>query len=586
MMLLDDISVAGMFHAALLRSPAAKGKIKKIEMPQLRNIDIILPAAIPGANRFLGGNMPLLAENEVSYIGQPLAIVVAPSEREAEIFIHECSVAIDEEPPAYSIETFTKDNVFEEYRFQDTALFTGTGCTTVGNTYQTGIQYHWPNETCGVFAEYHENGLVINVAAEDTGVVQAAVASALGKETADVKINALPAGIHFGLKTVYPAQIACYAALAAHSCRQSVRLLLTRDEEFLYCPKRARSRFCISSDIDKNGVVQKTKIDARYDYGAWNFWEGSNTPEGGGALKAVFTALRQVYNLGEIEESGIAVRTNLPPAGPFCGGGISHGVFVLENHISNIADSLNINGIDWRKERLSKASSAFSPSNKNLLAALLDKAGELSGYKRKRSAYKALGNCPEDEIIPRRGIGIALVSLEAALPAVAVIEAEIDKVGYTPLMRGLWLIIAVPVSEKRRPIQSPAPRHPSKRPQKAMRRAVLQGTNAALGWASSEKIEYLNGRLVPDISSDYRILKPSEMPAVHIEFTEYTPAEGEPKPEEEVLLDLLRQTPFHIVPSAFLQAISQAAQHEFVKIPLSAANIWNFLRKQPAWSAL
>jgi CO/xanthine dehydrogenase Mo-binding subunit len=72
------------------------------------------------------------------------------------------------------------------------------------------------------------------------------------------------------------------------------------------------------------------------------------------------------------------------------------------------------------------------------------------------------------------------------------------------------------------------------------------------------------------------MILPSETPAVHIEFVEAV-FDGKQHSAED---NDIKSAPFHTIPAAFLQAVSQAIQHEFVKIPLTPSNIWNFLRKR------
>ncbi|MDR0550868.1 MAG: xanthine dehydrogenase family protein molybdopterin-binding subunit [Spirochaetaceae bacterium] len=613
-MLLDDVHHAGMVYAVLLRSPISKGKIKELRLPKTpAGVDVVLPSAIPGANRLLNTGLPLLADSVVSYIGEPLAIILAAGELEAESYAAECQIQIEEESPAYSIETFTKDNIIEEYRIDNNTLFsdggTGGGGASpnnqfagesgmfVGNTYQTGVQYHWSCEPCGAAAVHHGDVITVTLAAADSALVRTAVSQTLGLADGDgrLKIALLPPGLHFELKTLYPAQIACYAALAAHITKKNVRLLLSRDEEMLYSAKRARARFCISSNIDSEGIVQKTLIEARYDYGAGNLWamaDGANNgsmPLRSAPLYSGLSAMGRVYNLGDIEASGVAVRTNLPPAGPFCGGGISQALFALENHVNSIADSLAANGLDWRLENLTKNSAILPASTRKALVSLLEKAGELSDFRRKRAAYKALAEGADDKIILRRGIGLSL-SAAGIVPAVSVVEIEIDRVSYTPILRNVWFLAALPPKEAARRSQAAAGLAQSaadappvsipftKQRQKALHNAVKTGLNAALGWALSEKIDYVNGKLSPDISSEYGMIPPSETPPVHIEFIEADFDEKQRAFYYEP--SHLSEAPFNTAPSAFLQAVSEAIGHEFVKIPLTPANIWNYLRKR------
>ncbi|MDR2521491.1 MAG: xanthine dehydrogenase family protein molybdopterin-binding subunit [Spirochaetaceae bacterium] len=626
-MLLDDICVEGMRYAVLLRAQTANGRIKALHFPSGgEGVRVICGAEIPGENRLLGTDMPLLAVERAVYAGEPLALIVASSAREAAACAAACVVEFEEEPAGFSMETFTTENVFEKFHAVQgepavcAAEHGGAAdcgeqpLFKAGNTYQTGMQYHWASEPAGALAEPAAGGgVALTLACVSAAYAQEAAALALGVAAETVRVTPLPAGIHFDAKHRYPAALAAYAALAARLTGTPVRLSFTRDEEYAYAPKRSRARFGLQSFADKDGLIQKTLIDARFDYGAWNLWGARDAcARDAGAheqtpLAGAFGALLNVYNLGEVHADGIAVCTNLPPAGPFCGSGVSQGLFALENHINNLTDTLQLCALEWRKDNLSRDPLVLPAENRALLETLLDTAEAQSGYKRKRAAYKALLRQPyteADRVIARRGIGLALAALPPAagcdmppLAAVAVLETEIDKVDYHPVMRNVWLVIAVPKPEDKHQNWRPAHRSAANPQRAKMRRAVTQGFLAALGWALCEKVEYVNGAVVPPLSSGYQMLKPSETPKIQIEFVEtsvYTAhwegalsgggghGAAAQAAAMEPFLRMLRQTPFHVIPSAYLQAVSQAARHEFVKIPLSPVNIWNFLRTQEA----
>ena len=653
-MLLEDIIEDDILHAVLFRSPAAKGEITALQYPPPPpEINVIQRGDIPGENLLDGSDMPLLAGESVNYIGEPIAIITAPSEREAAAFAAQCTASIAEDTPAFSLETFTNDNIFEMFRCggslepehdesdkdtpeQNERSSTDNMYISVGNTYQTGTQYHWPCEPCGAIAHYKDGLISVYAAAEDAGKIQNAVSHILGKRPEEIQVTLLSLGINFDAKTAYPAALACYASLAAYITKKNVRILLTRDEDYQYSPKRCRARFGINSLVDKYGHVQKTNIDVRYDYGAWDIWRctsgsvyagqsgsgGAALGKGGGeadsALKDGFAAMLNVYNLGELNACGIAVRTNLPPAGPFCGGGVSQAVFALENHVNNITDKLCIDGIEWRKNNLTKDSAILSDDNRAILESLLKKAGILSDYTRKRSAYKALREADDaqEHIVARRGIGLAAAFLwrkaeagdvdpQGRLPfcsaiplhTAAVIEIEIDKITYTPCMRSVLLVIAVPEFDRKNQTGYAAhsTHHNIKHIRRLAVRAVRQGFYAAYGWAAVEKTEFVNGKIMPETSAGYGMVNVSTAPQVRIEFVEHASlnniyaahthnslVEGGRQGYliSGTLLKTLRHAPFHVIPSAYLQAVSQAAGHEFVKIPISPVNIWNFLRSR------
>jgi CO/xanthine dehydrogenase Mo-binding subunit len=616
--LLDEIDAKDMIYAVLLRSPAAKGVFKGVDAPASGVCSIVSSSAIDGENRLAETDMPVLAQGCVMYKGEPLAIITAPRESEACHYASLCKPIIEEETPSFSMETFTKNDIFEN--FKDAAQYDDEGedggvkeeFISTGNTYQTGVQYQWPSEMCGATAEIDGDFIRIYVSAVNAAYIQESVALCLGIQPDKVKVTLLPALIHFDLKTVHPAHLACCAALAAKSSKKKTRLLLSRDEEYMYAPKRSRARFRVTSKETASGSIQTLNVEARFDYGAYNLWKtGFNGAQS--AICESFSPFETMYEIKDLKCSGYAVRTNLPPAFLFCGGGLSQGFFTLENHVSAIAEKLKMNGVEWRKKNFNKNETFFSKKDRKEMEIILDKIAISSGYIRKSAAYKTFvcgGAVKEETIIPRRGVGIAVASYSAPytlkdgsgpfrpnreagkkpasvfLQAACVLEVEIDKIDYNTVMRGVWIFIS---ASFRREGEKPQDAFLKIPPDflKVMRRAVLQGADAAIGWSAFEKCEYINADITPDSSADYQMIRHLKEFPVKIEFIKNS-SPGNPgadcflNPQDDFfnLTEALRGCAFNVLPSAFLQAVSMASGHEFVKIPLYPVNIWNFLHFQ------
>jgi CO/xanthine dehydrogenase Mo-binding subunit len=130
----------------------------------------------------------------------------------------------------------------------------------------------------------------------------------------------------------------------------------------------------------------------------------------------------------------------------------------------------------------------------------------------------------------------------------AVAEIEIDSISFNPRVRGIWLIV-----DGGR-ILSQA------RARSSLRIAAIQ----ALNWASREQIIYKNGEIPQDIMQGYELPSPEEIPPIYIDFLSNDSAA--PKGIGEL--------PYSCIPAAFVQAVSQAMDHPFEKIPLKAEDVW------------
>jgi CO/xanthine dehydrogenase Mo-binding subunit len=99
------------------------------------------------------------------------------------------------------------------------------------------------------------------------------------------------------------------------------------------------------------------------------------------------------------------------------------------------------------------------------------------------------------------------------------------------------------------------------------RRSLKFSTIQALGWASREQLAYVDGQIPLRHIYDYDIPSLPDIPPVHIDFVWSDAAS--PKGIGEL--------PFSCIPAAYVQAVSQAVDHPFEKIPLTARDIWEAL---------
>ncbi|HUU21917.1 MAG TPA: molybdopterin cofactor-binding domain-containing protein, partial [Phycisphaerae bacterium] len=99
---IDDLpEPAGLLHAAVVCSAVARGRIVSVDVSRAETADgvvrVLVRADIPGPNQIGGiiADEPLLAEDEVHFIGQPIAAVLATSRRAAELALSQVVVAIE-----------------------------------------------------------------------------------------------------------------------------------------------------------------------------------------------------------------------------------------------------------------------------------------------------------------------------------------------------------------------------------------------------------------------------------------------------------------------------------------------------------
>ena len=437
---LEDIYPKQLLHAVTIRSPVAKGQIKLIHYPKLpENYTIITARNIPGKNKLDDTDIPILADRQLSYIGEPVALLLGPDKTQLEELSVQCVVIADEEIPVFSpkfpnvlfsreLQTGNTDDAFEK----------GEGHIVTGS-YATGIQDHWYAEPAGAItwiieskeknlkkkkncAPHRCSQIIIKTATQWSYQVKRSVAQTLGVDPNTITVEPTKLSLHMDGKLWLPSLIACHAALGTYITKKPVRLIFSRDEDFYFSPKRCGTNIDIATTVNKNGTITSAKMNVAVNLGAF----GVNQQE---ILDQICLAMIGIYKIDNFQLSAKAYSSNLPPQGPFSGFGLSQGFFAIERHVSLIADMYKLDPAVWRLEKGEKKKEKkakvkdniagkkkakaqdkdlnnYSDLHSNLdISNLLNRTIKMSDYNRKWASYELLRRTPKDE--NPRGIGIA-----------------------------------------------------------------------------------------------------------------------------------------------------------------------------------
>ncbi|MCL2184492.1 MAG: xanthine dehydrogenase family protein molybdopterin-binding subunit [Treponema sp.] len=429
----ESLHKQSLLYAVTIRSPIAKGRLINIEVPELpEHFTFITAKDIPGKNILFDTNIPILADDKLSYIGEPVAILLGHDKTKLEETAARCIVNAETELPSFSCTGNSADKIVCASRkivigdIQEKtsdAFFSdifNTSNKIITSTFTTGIQEHWYAETIGAITYYNdsqdtdvsdepENVLIVRTATQWPSHVKKAVSCVLG---CDDQVMVLPTSLnlHMDGKLWYPSLIACHAALGTFITKSPVRMILTREEDFLYTPKRCSSTVEIASAIDENGKINAVQIDISVNLGAYGVY-------GQEIIDQISLGSLGFYNFKHIKVNARAVCTNIPPQGPFSGFGLSQGLFAIERHLSQIADLLEIEPAELRKNyidtRLALPVSNHMPE-KNMITGdmLIDSVTQMSDYYRKWASFDLLRQSrktkPQEKGESLRGIGIAV----------------------------------------------------------------------------------------------------------------------------------------------------------------------------------
>lgn len=350
----SDIYLPQMLYAVTIRSPVAKGRLVSVECPSIPGgCTLITAADIPGKNCLGDSDLPILAGEELSYIGEPVALLLGPVKNTLEDCSKTCKVNVREETPVFSVHEAREDMIAakREICIGDPDAAFANAASIVSGSYSTGVQEQWYAEPIGAVArpvqadtkKGKNAAVVVCTATQWPFHVKRSVAQVLGITDSSVNVQPALTGLHMDGKLWYPSFISCHAALGAWITQKPVRLILTRGEDFCFSPKRCSTYITIKTALDDKGKILGNHVDATVNLGAI----GVNQSE---HLDNVYLGCLGVYQTRNIRFSGVALKTNIPPQGPFAGFGLSEGLFAMERQASHIADSAGKDPVLWRNE--------------------------------------------------------------------------------------------------------------------------------------------------------------------------------------------------------------------------------------------
>ncbi len=249
----DDIpEPAGTLHAALVLSPVARGRVVGYqahvahEVPGV--VGVVTGHDVPGENNCgtIVHDEPVLAVQEVTYLGQPILAVVATDDASARAGAARVSatLTVEEDEPVLDFVQAHRDgqHVIPPMRMErqrDLAAALASAPHRLQGTFQSGAQEHFYLETQASLAiPLDDGGYVVHSSTQHPTEVQKLVAGALGLSANHVRCLCRRMGGGFGGKESQAAQGACIAAVAAHLFHRPVKVRLDRGTDDLVTGKR------------------------------------------------------------------------------------------------------------------------------------------------------------------------------------------------------------------------------------------------------------------------------------------------------------------------------------------------------------
>jgi xanthine dehydrogenase large subunit len=353
-MYVDDLpELARTVHAALGLSTQAHARIARLDLDAVRAmpgvIGVLTAADIPGANDCgpIVHDDPILAGDEVCYVGQPIFAVIADHHDAARRAAR--AAVIDYAPlPALldPLEAARQQSLvlppLQLVRGDPAARLAAAPHRLQGR-WQVGGQEHFYLEgQVACAAPREDGGMQLWCSTQHPSEMQHVVAQALGLAANRVVVETRRMGGGFGGKESQSALFACVAALAAAKFGRPVKLRPDRDDDMLITGKRHDFHYDYEVGFDDDGRVLALRIEmiARAGFSA--------DLSGPVATRAV-CHVDNAYYLADVDIRALLARTNTQSNTAFRGFGGPQGAIAIEHALDSIARQLGRDPLDVRK---------------------------------------------------------------------------------------------------------------------------------------------------------------------------------------------------------------------------------------------
>lgn len=372
-----DISLPGMLHAKVLRSPHAHARIKVIDASAalaLPGVKAVITGAdfpdIPPELVQIGENfvnarnvsMNLMAREKVLYDGHAVAAVAATSPHIAEEALKLIKVEYERLPHVQDVLEAMKDdapilhpelrtggvaekidkptNVANQVRFARGDLEAGfrAASVIVEREFVTSMVHQGYIEPHNAVAQYNQDGRgTVWVSTQGSFAVRELCGHILQMNRGDIKVVPAEIGGGFGGKTtVYLEPL---ALLLSKKTGRPVKMVMTRNEVLRATGPTSGSHIRVKIGANNEGKITAAQVWMAYEAGAF-----PGSPIAVGCMTVLAP-----YDIENLQIDGFDVVLNKPKTAAYRAPGATNAAFATETVIDEIVEKLGIDPLEFRR---------------------------------------------------------------------------------------------------------------------------------------------------------------------------------------------------------------------------------------------
>ena len=433
-----DLKLPGMLYARMLLSPHAHARILAIDTSKARQL--------PGVKAILTGkdlpyrvglymvDKPILADGKARYCGEPVAAVAATTEEIAleavglirvdyEVLtpVLDAREAVKPGSPLVHEMLHTYDcikgvfcpiadsNVANHFKLRKGDVEEGfrKSYKVIENTFYAPQVQHAPLETHATIAHWKPTGAIeIWTSAQSPFAVRHLLSVAIGVPHARIRVVVPYVGGAFGGKAgIHLEPLVVMLSRAAGS--RPVKLVATREEEFITLPCRQGLYGRVKTGVSREGRILAEEIEYIWDAGAYADY-GVNIGRASGYSGA------GPYDIDNVKMDSLTVYTTKPFGTAYRGFGHVELFWAIESQMDLVARELGLDPVEFRMKNLLKPGATTITGEK-----ITEHSGSVA--KCLEEVAKAIGWGEHEEGQPGRsgklrGKGIAVLHKAPAMP--------------------------------------------------------------------------------------------------------------------------------------------------------------------------
>ncbi|XP_037465271.1 putative aldehyde oxidase-like protein isoform X2 [Triticum dicoccoides] len=303
---------------------------------------------------FLFGDEPLFGSPVAEYAGQALGVVIAETQRYANLAGKQVVVEYDTKdlkPPILTVEQAVQNNSYfevppERYPKQVGDFSKGMAEADhkiLATEVKLASQYYFYMETQTALAIPDEdNTLVVYSSSQYPELAQSVIARCLGIPFSNVRVITRRVGGGFGGKTFRSYTVATAAALCAFKLRRPVRMYLNRSTDMIMIGGRHPIKAYYTVGFKSNGRITALHLDILINAGI--------SPDASPLIPDYMMSGLKKYNWGALSFDIKVCKTNNTSKSTMRAPGDTQGSFIAEAIIEHVASVLSLDANNVRQK--------------------------------------------------------------------------------------------------------------------------------------------------------------------------------------------------------------------------------------------